>query len=142
MNSAKLISATILVGWTGLSLLAVWYTDNTEIASTCAGVMLSIIGSWLGLDLTKVRCRSLDMPVGQCERVKPFRYGLCAVCPVILLLVLFVKYGDDGDVGMAYQLLVTAAGAPLAMFVAGVNTAKNSKNQTKKEVKPDDRECD
>ena len=130
MNSAKVISSVILIGWTALSLLAVWYTNNTEIASTCAGVMLSIIGSWLGLDLNKVRSRSLDMPVGECEPVKPFRYGLCAFCPSILLLVLFYKYGDAGDVGMAYQLLVTAAGAPLALFVASINTAKNAKNKT------------
>ena len=130
MMSVKFMSSIILIGWTALSLMAILFTDNTEIVSTCAGVLLSIIGSWLGLDLNKVHGRSMCMPVGQCEKVKPLRYGLCAFCPVILLYILFLKYGDNAEVGMSYQLLVTGAGVPMAMFVAGLNTSKNAKEKT------------
>lgn len=111
------VVATVIMG--GVIILC------PDISGTVAVFYVSILTTYLGLDVWGMIKSTSLMPPGEYKDMKISRYVLCAVCYVVLTILGYVQsVRTDADFKSMYSVFVSAAFILIGLLIGGLEGNK------------------
>lgn len=109
-----------------------------EVSSSVVVFYVSILTTYLGIDVYAMIKTTSVMPVGEYKEIKLWRYVLCASCYALLIVEGYVQSAKtDVDFNSFYSVLISALFLLIAILIGGlegnkVATGKSTENKEEK----------
>lgn len=92
-----------------------------EIADPVSVFYVALVGTFVGMDLLAMIQRTKELPVGEFDTLKVWRYALSFLCICALLVVAFYQYKLGADVKLTLTSLAASVLILAGMVIAGLD---------------------
>ena len=92
-----------------------------EIADPVSVFYVALVGTFIGMDLLSMVQRTKELPAGEFDKLKIWRYALSFVCICALLVVSFYRYKTGADVKLTLTSLSASILIIAGMVIAGLD---------------------